>query len=163
MRDLAAHIQQANHLAVYDRSSVTVIAQIDAPGYWGISIRVGARVSLLNTGSGHVLLAFRSAEERALMIAEHEKPGDESDAREDLENRLAQIRQRGYEVMPSRRTTGVHNHSAPILGSDGHALAALACPYITPLGRPKARPIFPRRSLGSPKRPPRCRGRSAAS
>ena len=32
MRDLAARIQQANHLAVYDRSGVTVIAQTDAPG-----------------------------------------------------------------------------------------------------------------------------------
>src|SRR5450755_2636417 len=34
MRDLALRIQQANHLAVYDRSGVTVIAQFDAPGYW---------------------------------------------------------------------------------------------------------------------------------
>ena len=138
MRDLATRIQQANHLAVYDRSGVTVIAQIDAPGYWGIAIRVGAKVSLFNTGSGHVLLAFRSAEERALMIAEHENPSDELDIPDDLEERLAQIRQRGYEVMPSRQTAGIYNLSAPILGSDGDALACLTCPYITPLGRPKA-------------------------
>jgi DNA-binding IclR family transcriptional regulator len=95
MRDLAARIQQANHLAVYDRSGVTVIAQIEAPGYWGIAIRVGAKVSLFNTGSGHVLLAFRSVEERALMIAEHESPSDELDVPDDLEERLTQIRQRG--------------------------------------------------------------------
>ena len=138
MRDLAARIQQANHLAVYDRSGVTVIAQTDAPGYWGIAIRVGAKVSLFNTGSGHVLLAFRTIEERALMIAEHESPSDDLDAPDDLDERLVQIRQRGYEVMPSRQTAGVYNLSAPILGSDGHALACLTCPYITPLGRPKA-------------------------
>ena len=138
MRELAAKIQQSNHLAVYDRAGVTVIAQIDAPGYWGMAIRVGAKVVLFNTGSGHVLLAFRTAEERALMIAEHENPGDDVDMPDDLEDRLAQIRQRGYEVAPSRQTAGVYNLSAPILGSDGHALASLTCPYITPLGRPKA-------------------------
>ena len=65
MSALAARTMQANHLAVYDRAGVTVIAQMDAPSYWGIAIRVGARVGLFNTGSGHVLLAFRSAEERA--------------------------------------------------------------------------------------------------
>jgi DNA-binding IclR family transcriptional regulator len=138
MRDLAMRIQQANHLAVYDRSGVTVIAQIDAPGYWGVAIRVGAKVSLYNTGSGHVLLAFRSAEERALMMAEYESIGDDLEVPDDIEERLAQIRQRGYEVMPSRQTAGIYNLSAPILGPDGHALAALTCPYITPLGRPKA-------------------------
>jgi DNA-binding IclR family transcriptional regulator len=138
MRELAIQIQQANHLAVYDRSEVTVIAQIDAPSYWGIAIRVGARVGLFNTGSGHVLLAFRSVEERALMISEHEEPAEDLDIPEDLEERLAQIRQRGYEVMPSLQTSGVYNLSAPILGPDGSALAALTCPYIAPLRRPKA-------------------------
>jgi DNA-binding IclR family transcriptional regulator len=138
MRELAHETQQANHLAVYDRSEVTVIAQIDAPSYWGVAIRVGARVGLFNTGSGHILLAFRSAEERALMIAEHEEPGGEPDAPEDLEERLAQIRERGYEVMPSRQTSGIYNLSAPILGHDGSALAALTCPYLAPLGRPGA-------------------------
>jgi DNA-binding IclR family transcriptional regulator len=138
MREFAQQSQQANHLAVYDRSEVTVIAQIDAPSYWGLAIRVGARVGLFNTGSGHVLLAFRSAEERALMIAEHEEPGGEPDIPEDLEDRLAQIRSRGYEIMPSRQTSGVYNLSAPILGPDGSALAALTCPYLAPLGRPGA-------------------------
>jgi len=142
MRDLAARTLQSNHLAVYDRAGVTVIAQMDAPGYWGLAIRVGARVDLFNTGSGHVLLAFRSAEERALMIAEQdadEGRRDEPGEREDrLEDRLAQIRHRGYEVMPSQQTAGVYNLSAPVLGADGHALAALTCPYIAPLNRPKA-------------------------
>jgi len=138
MRELAQQTQQSNHLAVYDRSEVIVIAQIDAPSYWGLAIRVGARVGLFNTGSGHILLAFRSAEERALMIAEHEEPGDDVDIPADLEERLTQIRQRGYEVMPSRQTSGVYNLSAPILGPDGSALAALTCPYLAPLGRPSA-------------------------
>src|SRR5215475_1658800 len=142
MRALAVHTMQANHLAVYDRASVTVIAQMDAPSYWGMAIRVGARVGLFNTGSGHVLLAFRSLEERTMMIAEQDA-GDEQARPEDLEERLAQIRQRGYEVMPSQQTAGVYNLSAPVLGADNTALAALTCPYIAPLNRAKA-PDIPR-------------------
>lgn len=134
MRDLAARTLQSNHLAVYDQAGVIVIAQIDAPGYWGMAIRVGAKVSLFNTGSGHILMAFRSAEERAMMIAEHESAPDDEPP-DDLEERLAQARLRGYEIMPSMQTAGVYNLSAPILGPDGHALAALTCPYISPLGR----------------------------
>jgi DNA-binding IclR family transcriptional regulator len=138
MRELAARTMQSNHLAVYDRAGVTVIAQMDAPGYWGLAIRVGARVNLFNTGSGHVLLAFRSSEIRALMIAEQEGPEDEQGPPGDLEDRLAQIRQRGYEVMPSQQSAGVYNLSAPVLGADGAALACLTCPYIAPLNRPRA-------------------------
>jgi DNA-binding IclR family transcriptional regulator len=135
MRDLAARTQQANHLAIYDKSGVTVIAQVDAPGYWGISIRVGARISLFSTGSGHVLLAFRNPQERTMMIAEHEFQPDDADQVEGMEERLEQIRERGYEIMPSLQTAGVCNLSAPVLGADGQALAALTCPYITPLSR----------------------------
>ena len=143
MSALARGSTQANHLAVYDRAGVTVIAQMDAPSYWGIAIRVGARVGLFNTGSGHVLLAFRSAEERAVMIAEQEAGDDEQTSPQDLEERLMKIRQRGYEVMPSQQTAGVYNLSAPVLDSDNTALAALTCPYITPLNRPTA-PDIPR-------------------
>ena len=70
------------------------------------------------------------------MIAEHENP-DHDEIPDDLDERLTQIRQRGSEVMPSQQTAGVYNLSAPILGSDGHALASLTCPYITPLPRSK--------------------------
>ena len=138
MRVLAVHAMQSNHLAVYDRAGVTVIAQMDAPGYWGLAIRVGARVDLFNTGSGHVLLAFRSPEARAMMIAEQEGADEEQPRPGDLDERLAQIRLRGYEVMPSQQTAGVYNLSAPVLGGDGAAFAALTCPYIAPLNRPKA-------------------------
>lgn len=138
MRELAQRTLQANHLVIYDKSGVTVIAQVDSPGYWGISVRVGARISLFSTGSGHVLLAFRTPRERAMMIAEHEFQPDDADQSEDLEQRMEQIRLRGYEVMPSLQTSGVYNLSAPVLGMDGQALAALTCPYIAPINRPKS-------------------------
>jgi DNA-binding IclR family transcriptional regulator len=129
---------QACHLAVFDRGRVVIIAQVDSPGYWGLSIRVGATVGLFNTGSGHVLLAFRSPEERALMVAEYERVVDDTEEPEGIAQRLAQVRARGYEAMPSRQTAGVHNLSAPILGPDGNVIAAMTCPYLAPLNQPLA-------------------------
>ena len=52
--------------------------------------------------------------------------------------RLDQIRDRGYEMMASAQTAGVFNLSAPVLGPDGKAIAALTCPYIQLLNIPDA-------------------------
>ena len=139
MRSLAEASKQANQLAVLDRGRPVVIAQQEAPGYWGISIRVGSHVGLYNTGSGHVLLAFRSPEEREMIIREYAGAADApAEVRPEFLARLDQIRERGYEMMPSSQTAGVVNLSAPILGPDGRAIAALTTPYITLINTPDA-------------------------
>ena len=138
MRELAQRTKQANHLVVFDRGSAVVIAQHEAPDYWGISIRVGSHMSLFDTGSGHVLLAFKSNEERQMMIAEHARSRDEVKLEPGFYQHLALIRERGYEMMASAQTAGVHNLSAPILGPDGRCIAALTCPYIALVNAPAA-------------------------
>ncbi|THV15169.1 IclR family transcriptional regulator [Rhizobium rhizophilum] len=139
MRELAEITRQENHIVVYDRGHPVVIAQLEAPGYWGISIRVGSRMGLFDTGSGHVLLAFRSPEVRAMMVAEHvASGGPDGRMTADFIARLEQIRARGYEMMPSAQTAGVINLSAPIVGADGESLGALTVPYITIINAPEA-------------------------
>ena len=130
LRGFARAAGQACHLAVYDRGNVVVVAQAESPGYWGMAIRVGSRVGLFNTGSGHVLLAFASDKDRGAMIDDHEMlPGEV--ATEKLEERLARVREQGYEHMPSQQTVGVQNLSVPILGPNRAIVAALTCPYLT--------------------------------
>ena len=68
LRHFALKAEQAVHMVVQDRNILVVIAQVDGPGYWNVSIRVGSRISLVNTGSGHVFLAFATPEERKLML-----------------------------------------------------------------------------------------------
>jgi DNA-binding IclR family transcriptional regulator len=138
MRELAETSRQANQLVVFDRGSAVVIAQQEAPGYWGISIRVGSHISLFDTGSGHVLLAFRSPSERAMMIAEHVGSNEKPVQPPEFFTRLDQIRERGYEMMASMQTAGVYNLSAPVLGPDGKAIAALTVPYIMLVNSPNA-------------------------
>ncbi len=138
MRELAEETRQANQLAVFDRGSVVVVAQQEAPGYWGISIRVGSHIGLYDTGSGHVLLAFRSQEERMMMANEFTSSSEHTTVSDEFFERLNQIRERGYEMMPSAQTAGVYNLSAPVLGPDGRAVAALTIPYITLVNVPQA-------------------------
>ncbi|WP_337182857.1 IclR family transcriptional regulator [Shinella sp.] len=139
MRTLAEASRQAGQLVVFDRGNPVVIAQQEAPGYWGISIRVGSRIGLFDTGSGHVLLAFRAPAERERMIAEHVgDSGPDGRVTAEFLDRLDLIRTRGYEMMPSAQTAGVINLSAPVLGADGTAVAALTVPYITLINTPGA-------------------------
>ncbi|WP_337267303.1 IclR family transcriptional regulator [Oryzifoliimicrobium ureilyticus] len=134
MRDFANLARQACHLAVFDRGAVVVISQQDSPTYWGLSIRTGAQMSLFNTGSGHVLLAFRSNEERQMMIEERQRIQEDVIVPADLQQKLTGVVERGFEAMESAQTRGVLNLSAPILSADGSAIAALTCPYIAPVG-----------------------------
>ena len=130
MRELAQRSKQANQLVVFDRGAAVVVAQQEAPDYWGISIRVGSHISLFDTGSGHILLAFRSPNEREMMISEHVKSRSDAALSEDFFARLDQIRERGFLREPSPTLEGVVNITFPILDPNDEAVCTLTCPYI---------------------------------
>lgn len=139
MHTFAKTAEQSCHLAVYDEGSVVIVAQVDGPGVWGLSIRLGSRVSLLNTGSGHVLLAFQGEQQRNRMLSEHrEVEGEIPMTAEAINRTLASVIELGHEEMDSLQTAGVFNVSFPILGSDGHAIAALTTPYLRRLDQRSA-------------------------
>src|SRR5580692_12140059 len=56
---VASETGQSCHLAMLNHAEVVVVAQFDAPGIMGFSVRLGANIDLLNTASGHVILAFQ--------------------------------------------------------------------------------------------------------
>ena len=128
LRHFALKAEQAVHMVVQDRNILVVIAQVDGPGYWNVSIRVGSRISLVNTGSGHVFLAFATPEERKLMLEEQDL-GSPEKMPKGLEARLEGVREQGYEMMPSAQVSGVSNLSVPIFGPLGTVIAVLTCPY----------------------------------
>ena len=128
LRRFTLAAEQAVHLVVQDRNILVVVAQFDGPGYWNVSIRIGSRISLVNTGSGHVFLAFATAEERTLML-EAQDLGRPERLPKGLETRLVNVRSQGYESMPSAQTPGVFNLSVPIFGPLGSVLAVVTCPY----------------------------------
>lgn len=137
LRGFTLKAEQAVHLVVQDRNILVVVAQFDGPGYWNVSIRIGSRIGLVNTGSGHVFLAFASPEERTLML-EAQDLGRPEKLPKGLEARLADIAAQGYENMPSAQTPGVFNLSVPIIGPLGSVLAVITCPFTQRLDKSDA-------------------------
>lgn len=128
MRRFARAVDQACHLVIHDRSVLVVAAQCESPSYWGVSVRVGSHISLVNTGSGHVFLAFSSPAERDALLGDNFER-DVEQITPALNKRLAKVREQGFESMRSLQISGVTDLSVPILGPLGNVLAALTCPY----------------------------------
>jgi DNA-binding IclR family transcriptional regulator len=133
MVQFARSALQSCHLAVYDRGDVIIVAQESSPGDWGLTLRLGARISLLETGSGRTLLAFQTDARRAEMMAEHRRGQVDRTAESTLEESLLRIRHHGHWRGPSRQARGVVDISVPILGPSDAAIAVLTCPYVTRL------------------------------
>ena len=136
MDAFARRAEQSCHLGVYDRGNVLIAAQVDSPRGWSFSVHRGARVGLLDTASGHVLLAFCDAAAVQRMRAEHTAVQGEvpiSDA--ELHDTLQAIRAQGYLERESQQSFGVTDISFPVLGPDHAALATLTCPYISRIDR----------------------------
>lgn len=131
MQRFANDAEQSCHLTVYDRGNLLVIAQVDGPGTWGIAVRLGSRVGLVDTSSGRTLLAWQTPEQRAHMLAEHTKvKGEVTIDHAALEAACEQVREAGFSRKDSQQIFGVTDVTFPVLGPSGQAIAALTCPFL---------------------------------
>jgi DNA-binding IclR family transcriptional regulator len=136
MDDFARKAEQSCHMGVYDRGNVLIAAQINSPRGWSFSVQRGARVGLLDTASGHLLLAYSDEGSYRRMLAEHTPLDGEVPITEvALNQTLSGIRAQGYLERDSAQSFGVVDISYPILGPDNAALATLTCPYIRRIDR----------------------------
>jgi len=133
VQQVASDTGQSCHLAMLNSAEVVVVAQSDAPGNMGFSVRLGANIDLLNTASGHVILAFQRDEVRARALGawrlRSRKPIPTG-----LSRHLNQIRRRGYEELASYQVHGVVNISYPVLNQHGEAIAAMTVPFLARIG-----------------------------
>lgn len=129
MNRFSERVRQSCHLGVYDRGDLTIVAQVDSPDNWGLTIRLGAHIDLLKTGSGLVMLAFQDEAARAVMMREHAAHNGETITSPSFPSTLNGIRTRGYWSGESLQARGVIDISAPVLGPEG-ALAVLTCPFV---------------------------------
>lgn len=136
MDRFAKAAEQSCHLGVYDRGNIVVVGHVHGPTNWSMSLRLGVTVNLVDTGSGHALLAFQSDARRAEMLGEHEVlEGEVGLPAPELERLLAKIRAQGYWQGDSQQAYGVIDISFPILGPQGEAMAVLTCPFIRRIDR----------------------------
>lgn len=126
------------HLAIPTGSQIAVITRVDCPDPVGVTVRVGYRQSLLETGSGLCLLAFMSSanRSRAINAMRADDPWINVD---ELEAKLINIRQEKCLIEPSKVMDGVWDISCPILdAASGGAIAALTVPYVKLVTNPIA-------------------------
>jgi DNA-binding IclR family transcriptional regulator len=130
MQTLASEVRQSCHFVVPSGGHGTVIAVEQQPGPRGFSLRPGAEVDMITTCSGQVLLAF-SAPDRAdqAIGASEEEQGTRVDHAW-LTERLAEIRERGYDCRKSPITLGVTDISFPVFGFDRRVAGALTVPFL---------------------------------
>jgi DNA-binding IclR family transcriptional regulator len=127
---VASETGQSCHLAMLNNAAVAVVAQFDAPGNMGFAVRLGANIDLLNTASGHVILAFQNQQvrERTLQLW-RARSGRRIPAH--LHRHLKRIRRRGFEELASYQVHGVLNISYPVLNQHEEAIAAITVPFLT--------------------------------
>ncbi|EXF26050.1 IclR family transcriptional regulator [Nesterenkonia sp. AN1] len=123
MHDVNAVVRQTTQLAVLDEHGVLIVERISRHGAVVNPAEVATTMPAHLTSMGHVLLAHSPAHvvdhwwaPRQQLIAE---------SRPQLRRELAEARTRGHAQlsgMINAETTGV---SVPVLGADGHAVAAL--------------------------------------
>ena len=130
MQGLALAAGQSCHLVVANGGHGLVVACEQQPGIRGFSLRVGARIDILRSCSGQVILAFSPPQRAEQIIAAAQ---DEQKVAVDpvwLADRLAIIRAEGYDSRKSPITHGVTDISFPVFGFDGRVVAALTIPFL---------------------------------
>lgn len=131
MREFATQSWQSCHLGVESIGDIVILKSVQAPGNWGLRIRIGATIGLANSGTGRVLAAFKSDEQIEELIKNHRPVvGEPSIGLKELMQHIHRIRDVGYERTPSSTVMGVTNISFPIFDSNKEAVAAITCPYI---------------------------------
>ena len=128
MAELSADCGQSCHLVIRAQANGLVIQRQESTSPAGFAMRAGAVIDLITSCSGHVLLAYLDEPELKSVVA---RMGDGAAARlADIASRLATVRERGFEMLPSARAAGVTDISAPIFSLDGKVAAALTIPYL---------------------------------
>ena len=129
MKKLAHDNGQSCHLVIYYDGQGHVVAQYDAPLDRIFSVRLGAIAPLLDTCSGHILLAFADEETRSMMIGQIPGHQRKPKARE-VDRLVKRVRQQGNEIVASAQVEGVQDIGFPIFDHAGYVTAVIVVPFL---------------------------------
>ncbi|WP_134679118.1 IclR family transcriptional regulator [Paracoccus ravus] len=129
MDDFARAHRQSCHLVSPEQGCGIIVAQASPMGHWEFRARLGGQLDIFTTGSGLTLLAFQPQDQAAEILGQW-GVADATTRLAEAFPHLAETRRMGYRIQPSRYLVGVTDMSAPVLGPNGNACAALTCAYI---------------------------------
>ena len=129
--ELAARSKESVYIGVLDRSQqvITYVDAIDSGHSIRFAITVGAHRPLYCTAAGRVLLAFADKEfqEHYFRTVKLERRTAHTVTdRKELRSRLEEIRRTGWSTSKGEMFEGSAAIAAPIYGSEGEVIAALA-------------------------------------
>jgi DNA-binding IclR family transcriptional regulator len=133
MHRLAHETLQSCHMGVLEAGRVVIIAQVNAPTNIGFYVKLGSTVDVMESGSGYILLAHQTPDQRERLLAEWSRETGKAAPR-DLNAHLHRIEKAGYEKRASYLVKGVVNISFPIFDDRGAAIGALTVPFIQHAG-----------------------------
>jgi DNA-binding IclR family transcriptional regulator len=127
MRDLTEELRQSCHLSVIQRGRLLVLHQEESPAPIRLSVEVGGSFPLLHAVSGRLLLASLDDARREETLLQDDDfaaltIADQTTMRE----RLALIRERGYDAARSETIEGVSDLAVLVGGTVSRIQAALA-------------------------------------
>lgn len=127
---LAREIRQSVHLVVANRGETVVIASASGNSDMNFSLKLGYRRPLIEAHSGLMLMAFQPQDQRERMIADSLRLLQRSLDPEALGAELETIRRDGSVVRDSLDVVGVTDIVAPVVPSNGEAVATLVVSYL---------------------------------
>lgn len=130
MEQFAADTRYPCHLAIASDEQIVVIGRAESPDLVGVTVRVGYRQPLLETGSGRCILAHMEETQRTHLLSVLKREHGKVDLAA-LEEERKRLRKKGFVIEESRIMEGVWDISCPVLGSGSEKLAAaITAPYV---------------------------------
>jgi len=117
------------HLGILDGTEVVSIEALESPLPLRTRVFIGKRASLYSSAIGKALLAFLPEEQKREIVEKLDlKPHTKNTItdRKELMKELGRIKRRGYSVDDMEDSEGVRCVGAPILNSEGVAIASIS-------------------------------------
>ena len=130
MERLSEQTSQSAHLVVINRGETVVVATTAGNADISFTLRLGYRRSALDATSGRIIIAFQDEARRDKLIEESTTRSRAPMSRAKLKRHLDEIVERGFLIAESHDVVGVTDIGAPILGSQGRAVASIVVPYL---------------------------------
>lgn len=130
MHGLSMATQQSCHLVVYANGRGVIVAQESSPSPRGLNVRIGAEAPLLESCSGHLILAFADGPARARMLAERTADDSSRPSEASIQRLVTRVRKQGFESIRSGQVAGVHDIGYPVFDHSGKMQAALLIPFL---------------------------------
>lgn len=127
---IAGESQQSPHLVVIHHGLTVVTAAVPGGEDMSLTLRLGYGRIATDATSGQLILAFQPPAVLDRMIDECQAHSPAPIDRKALLEELAVLRERGYEMRPSRDLVGITDICCPIIGADGNAVASIIIAYI---------------------------------